>query len=62
VPKSKSIVIIDGSNFYHKLKDKLISTHKIISDDKLQEYDENIVRHTKIMGRGIKWKYFQKIH
>ncbi len=49
----------DNSLFYHELKDKLISTYKIISDDKLQEYDENIVRHTKTMGRGIKWKYFQ---
>jgi len=49
----------DNSLFYHELKDKLVSTHKIISDDKLQEYDENIVRHTKTMGRGIKWKYFQ---
>ena len=49
----------DNSLFYHELKDKLISTHKIISDDKLLEYDENIVRHTKTMGRGIKWKYFQ---
>ena len=49
----------DNSLFYHELKDKLISTNKIISDDKLLEYDENIVRHTKTMGRGIKWKYFQ---
>ena len=49
----------DNSLFYHELKDKLISTDKIISDDKLLEYDENIVRHTKSMGRGIKWKYFQ---
>ena len=49
----------DNSLFYHELKDKLISTHKIISDDKLLKYDENIVRHTKTMGRGIKWKYFQ---
>ena len=49
----------DNSLFYHELKDKLISTNKIISDDKLQEYDENIVRHTKTMGRGLKWKYFQ---
>jgi hypothetical protein len=49
----------DNSLFYHELKDKLISTNKQISDDKLQEYDENIVRHTKTMGRGIKWKYFQ---
>jgi len=49
----------ENSLFYHELKDKLVSTHKIISDDKLQEYDENIVRHTKTMGRGIKWKYFQ---
>ena len=49
----------DNSLFYHSLKDKLVSTNKIISDDKLQEYDENIVRHTKTMGRGLKWKYFQ---
>ena len=49
----------DNSLFFHELKDKLVSTHKIISDDKLQEYDENIVRYTKAMGRGIKWKYFQ---
>jgi len=49
----------DNSLFYHELKDKLISTTKIISDDKLLEYDENIVRHTKTMGRDIKWKYFQ---
>ncbi len=49
----------DTSLFFHSLKDKLVSTHKIISDDKLLEYDENIVRHTKTMGRGIKWKYFQ---
>jgi len=49
----------DNSLFYHSLKDKLVSTHKIISDDKLLEYDENIVRHTKNIGRDIKWKYFQ---
>jgi len=49
----------DNSLFYHELKDKLITTDKKISDDKLLEYDENIVRHTKTMGRGIKWKYFQ---
>ncbi|MCF6340486.1 MAG: DEAD/DEAH box helicase family protein [Sulfurimonas sp.] len=49
----------DNSLFYHELKDKLIGTSKQITDDKLLEYDENIVRHTKTMGRGIKWKYFQ---
>ena len=49
----------DNTFFYHELKDKLISTDKKISDDKLLEYDENIVRYTKTMGRGIKWKYFQ---
>ena len=49
----------DNSLFYHELKDKLISTTKIISDDKFLEYDENIVRHTKTMERDIKWKYFQ---
>jgi len=47
----------DNSLFYHKLKDKIIN--RIISDDKLQEYDENIVRHTKVIGRDIKWRYFQ---
>ena len=45
----------DNSLFY----DKLIEKSKLIRDDKLLEYDENIVRHTKSMGRGIKWKYFQ---
>ncbi len=49
----------DNSLFYHSLKDKLISTNKTISDDKLLQYDENIVRHTKSMGRDIRWKYFQ---
>ena len=49
----------DNTLFYHELKDKLIATDKKISDDKLLEYDENIVRHTKTMGRDIKWKYFQ---
>ncbi len=49
----------DNTLFYHKLTDNLITTEKKISDDKLLEYDENIVRHTKTMGRGIKWKYFQ---
>lgn len=49
----------ENSLFYHEIKDKLVSTDKIISDDKLLEYDENIVRHTKSIGRGIKWKYFQ---
>ena len=49
----------DNTLFYHSLKDKLIGTNKIISDDKLLEYDENIVRHTKTIGREIKWKYFQ---
>jgi len=49
----------DNSLFYHQLKDNLIEKNKLINDDKLLEYDENIVRHTKTMGRGIKWKYFQ---
>ena len=49
----------DNTLFYHKLTDNLITTEKKISDDKLLEYDENIVRHTKTIGRGIKWKYFQ---
>lgn len=49
----------DNTCFYHELKDKLVTTNKIISDDELLEYDENIVRHTKTIGRDIKWKYFQ---
>jgi hypothetical protein len=49
----------DNTLFYHQLKDNLIEKNKLINDDKLLEYDENIVRHTKTMGRGIKWKYFQ---
>ncbi len=49
----------DNSCFYHALKDNPTSTGRLISDDKLLEYDENIVRHTKTMGRDIKWKYFQ---
>ena len=48
----------DGNSlFYEELKYRF--KNKKISDDKLLEYDENIVKHTKIMGRGIKWKYFQ---
>jgi hypothetical protein len=47
----------NNSFFYRELKD--ILENKIISNDKLQEYDENIFRHTTTMGRGIKWKYFQ---
>lgn len=49
----------DNTYFYHNLKDGLLGSVKKISDDKLLEYDENIVRHTKAMGRDIKWKYFQ---
>ncbi|MBT4208220.1 DEAD/DEAH box helicase family protein, partial [Candidatus Woesearchaeota archaeon] len=49
----------DNSLFYHQLKDNLIEKNKLINDDELLEYDENIVRHTKTMGRDIKWKYFQ---
>ncbi len=49
----------DNSLFYHALRDKLIATNKQVSDDKLLEYDENIVRFTKELGRDIKWKYFQ---
>ncbi len=58
-PRLENLDENDNTLFYHELKDKLISTHKIISDDKLLEYDENIVRHTKAIGRDIKWKYFQ---
>jgi hypothetical protein len=45
--------------FYNKLVNNITTTNKQITNDKLQEYDENIVRHTKTMGRGIEWKYFQ---
>jgi hypothetical protein len=49
----------DNTIFYNMLKNNISATKKKISNDKLQEYDENIVRHTKTMGRDIKWKYFQ---
>ena len=39
--------------FYNKLVNNITTTNKQITNDKLQEYDENIVRHTKTMGRGI---------
>ena len=48
----------DNSLFYHQLSNN-ISVKRKISNDKLQMYDENIVRHTKDIGRDIKWKYFQ---
>ena len=35
-----------------------------INEDKLRRYDENICRHTDIIGAkrgGVKWKYFQYI-
>ena len=47
----------DNSLFYCELKERFLN--KSIGNDKLLEYDENIVRHTKRMKRGIKWKYFQ---
>jgi len=49
----------DNTVFYNKLINNITATDKKISRDKLQEYDENIVRHTKAMGRDIQWKYFQ---
>ncbi|MGK0256505.1 MAG: hypothetical protein ACI81I_001123, partial [Arcobacteraceae bacterium] len=48
----------ENSDFYTRLID-ISTSQKKISNDKLQEYDENIVRHTKAIGRDIKWKYFQ---
>jgi len=58
-PRLESLDENDNSLFYHRLKDNLFEKNKLISNDKLLEYDENIVRHTKTMGRGIRWKYFQ---
>ncbi|MEA3465434.1 MAG: hypothetical protein U9R29_05430 [Thermodesulfobacteriota bacterium] len=49
----------ENSYFYNRLVNNIIAVRKKISNDKLQGYDENIVRHTKAMGREIKWKYFQ---
>ncbi len=51
----------NNTNFFIQLKGKLGGTGDSISidSDKLREYDENIVRHTKAMRRDIKWKYFQ---
>jgi hypothetical protein len=47
----------NNSIFYHELCNQL--TSKKISNDKLLEYDENIVKHTKAIDRDINWKYFQ---
>ena len=50
----------DNTVFYNKLVNNISASQKgKISNDKLQEYDENIVRHTKAMDRDIEWKYFQ---
>jgi len=50
----------DNTLFLHKLKESLLTLdNKNISDDKLLEYDRNIVRHTKELKRDIRWKYFQ---
>ena len=50
----------DNTVFYNKLVNNIsASIEGKISRDKLQEYDENIVRHTKAMGRDLEWKYFQ---
>jgi len=47
------------THFYNVLVNNITAKPKKVSNDKLAEYDENIVRHTKAMGRDIKWKYFQ---
>jgi len=47
------------SYYYNVLVNNITAHNKKISNDKLAEYDENIVRYTKQMGRDIEWKYFQ---
>jgi len=47
------------SYYYNVLVNNITAHTKKISSDKLAEYDENIVRYTKQMGRDIEWKYFQ---
>ena len=48
----------NNSLFYNQLISNILVERKI-SDDKLEEYDGNIVKHTKSLGRDINWKYFQ---
>ena len=44
--------------FYHRLTQRLFQNPHL-GKEKLQEYDANIMRHTKALRRDIKWKYFQ---
>jgi len=46
------------SLFYHRLTQRLFENPHL-SKDKLEMYDANIMRHTRSLGRNIKWKYFQ---
>jgi len=46
------------SLFFHRLTQNLFGNPNL-GRDKLEEYDANIVRHTKELGRDIRWKYFQ---
>ncbi len=64
--KNPSLEDLDENNnsyFYHELKNKFYGFNRVISDDKLLQHDENIVKHTSAINskrsRGIKWKYFQ---
>lgn len=46
------------SLFFHRLTQNLFGNPNL-KRDKLEEYDANIVRYTKELGRDIRWKYFQ---
>jgi hypothetical protein len=49
----------NNTSFFNRLVNNITASSKEITIDKLREYDENIIRHTKTMGRDINWKYFQ---
>lgn len=54
-----------GNTFFYRFIRLICETKGCpISSDKLKEYDENILRHTKHIAEkrgGIKWKYFQYV-
>ncbi|WP_456323203.1 DEAD/DEAH box helicase family protein [Hydrogenimonas sp.] len=59
--KDKRLETIDEngqSRFYQTLGARLFDNPRL-PKAKLEEYDANIVRHTEVLGRDIRWKYFQ---
>lgn len=50
----------EGHSYYYELlANDILYKRRKISREKLLEYDENILRHTRALGRDIVWKYFQ---